>query len=910
VWVVSSIVARLAVVALVVGACGRERISSNPARLGPVAEPRVEWAGCSVVKKGPRCELESDRKLTIWAMGEGANSWKFSADQRAMRPLDSVWLQNGLQVVFVVPPHTRRVLAVGSDGLEVWSLAVEEPSTGTGIAELVKAGKRGDAQAANRLKEMTSSGDPGFRAVAEAGYGRVMLARGALREAEIAMRAALAADRESGRLSDEMKDGSVLIWALAALGQRFSDARAVLGSLVEARDQFPEGTAWYSYSEGMIAREVGDLRRSLASYRASARVSERLRRVVLGNDLAEDLAQILVTLGRSEEAVTILENLPSKDDPCARASLMINRAEARLEAALGGGAMEESRLLAALAEEQAATAECPDPHRRLLSLADSAWHAIATADGPGADRLVGLLRAESDAKDPLAQAWKADVIGRWNMARRRPRAALESFEEQSAIARAAGLQNERLRAEIGAGEALQALGEHSAAVVRLRAAQTLQQRMFESIPLVEGGGFLTSHAEAVRHLVDALVDVKATDEAMWAARLARVSEARYAARSDRLERLSVEDRRQWDLALEHYTRSRRTIEEEAMEDWRVPRQALGRVRAEREARAEEAWQTLDSAYRLLVDGDGTPSRGPSAVTRDQVEIALFPAAKSWVAFTRTREGVESHRFRDDALDSTETASSVLEMLSKELDRARRVIFLPFGRSDHLDWHAVSWRGAPLVARFEVEYGFDLPKAVTKPVPEDRSSRALLVVNPTEDLQEADKEGDLVARALGASWTITRLDRRAGDRTTVLQLLPNVGLFHYSGHAQAAGSSGGGSTALILAGGARVQLGDLLALPRLPAVVVLSACQAAATAPILTESSTSMVGLAQAFLVAGTHSVVAPTRDVADGDARAFVAKLYETIGRSGGDLSLGSAFRQAAMDSVGRTSQSFRLLVE
>lgn len=913
--VVSSIVARLvtvalvALVALVVGACGRGPISSRRTRTGSVAEAWVEWAGCSVVKKGPRCELEPDRKLTIWAKGEEANSWKFAADRRPMRPLDSVWLQDGLQVVFQVPPQTRRVSAVGSDGREVWSLAVEEPSTGTEILGLVRAGKRGDTQAAARLREMASRVDPGVRAVAEAGYGRVLLARGALPEAEIAMRAALAADRESGRLSDEMKDGSVLIWALAVLGQRFSEARAVLESLVAARDQFPEGKAWYSYSEGMLEREVGDLRRSLASYRASARVSERLGRVGLGNDVAEDMAQILVVLGRAGEAVTILEGLPSKDDPCARASLMINRAEARLEATVRSGAMEEARLLTALADEQAATAECPDPHRRLLSLVDSAWHAIATTDGPGADRLVGLLRAESEAKDPLALAWKADAIGRWHLARRRPEAALESFEEQSAIARAAGLQNERLRAEIGAGEALRALGRYRGAVVRLRAAQALQQRMFQSLPLVEGGGFLNRHAEAVRHLVDALVDVKATDEAMWAARSARAFEARYAARSDRIEQLSVEARRQWDLALEHYTRIRRTIEEEAMEDWRVPREALGHVRADREARAEEGWQTLDSAYRLLVDGDGTSSRDPAAVASDEVEIALFPAARSWIAFTRTREGVRSHRFGDDALDSTKTASAVLEMLSTELNRARRLILLPYGRSDDLDWHAVSWRGAPLVARFEVVYGFDLPKADIKPIPEERSSRALLVVNPTEDLQEASKEGDLVARALGASWTITRLDRRAGNRTTVLQLLPDVGLFHYSGHAQAAASGGGGSPALVLAGGARVQLGDLLALPHLPAVVVLSACRAAATASTQTDASTSMVGLAQAFLVAGTHSVVAPTRDVDDGDARAFVARLYETMG-SGGERSMGSAFRQAAMDSVGRTSQSFRLLVE
>jgi tetratricopeptide (TPR) repeat protein len=562
----SSTVVRLAMGALLVGACERERISSDRAPTGPVAEVRVEWAGCAVVKKGPRCELELDRKLTIWAKAEEANSWKFLADQRVMRPVDSVWLQDGLQAVFAVPPHTSRVSALGSDGFEVWSLAVEEPATGTEIAGLVRAGKRGDIHATDSLREMARRGNPGVRALAEAGYGRVMLARGALEEAVVAMRAAVAADRETGRLSDEMKDGSVLIWALAVLGQRFSEAREVLESLVPARDQFPEGKAWYLYSEATIDREVGDLRRSLASYRTAARVSDRLRMVGLSNDLAEDMAQILVILGRSDEAVTILEGLPSKDDPCARASLMINRAEARLEAAVHRGAIEESRLLRALAEEQAATAECPDPHRRLLSLADSAWHAIATADGPGADRLVGLLRADSDAKDPLALAWKADVFGRWHLARRRPKAALESFEEQSVIARAAGLQNERLRAEIGAGEALRALGRQGAAVVRLRAAQALQQRMFESVPLVEGGGFLNSHAEAVRHLVDALVDVKATDEAMWAARLARASEARYAARSDRLEKLSVEARRQWDLALEHFTRIRRTIEEEAMEE--------------------------------------------------------------------------------------------------------------------------------------------------------------------------------------------------------------------------------------------------------------------------------------------------------------------------------------------------------
>jgi hypothetical protein len=706
-----------------------------------------------------------------------------------------------------------------------------------------------------------------------------------------------------------MREGAALIWALAVLQQRFADARALLESLRAARDQFPEGQAWYAYSEGLLSAETDDLRTALGSYRMAARVWERLAMVKLANEAAEDLARILITMGRSEEAVSILEGLPSKEDPCARASLMINRAEALVDAAAHNRMIGETRVAAALAEEQRATSACPDPHRRVIVAVDAARHALAVGDRPRADALVSGLRANPEGNDSLAKAWRDDVLGRWSLARGRAREALMSFDEQGVVARAAGLRDERIHAEVGAGEALLALGRRRDGIARLKTAQSLLERTLEGIPLTEGRGeFLSSHDEGVRHLVDALVDGGAVGEAFTVARIARVMEVSHAAKLDRLRTLSADERRRWDEALERYAHIRRAIEEEAMDDWKLPATALGRTRADREIRTEEAREALDSAYHLLVDRRASGLRLLPSPAPDELQIAFFPGTRDWLVFTRSRMRLRARRFHDDALDSSVTASAILEELSPELAIAPRVLILAFGRADRIDWHAVGWRGAPLVATHEVKFGLDLPGTPEEGRTSAIATSALVVANPTGDLRTAAAEGDWVTRSLGSGWRVTQLDGLAATRDALLRSLPEVGLFHYAGHVEMAGPSGS-SSALILAGGQRVLFGDLLALQRLPSVVVLSACGAAATGPSNAGvAPTSMMGLAQAFLAAGARAVIAPTREVADVEAQAFMASLYRAL-TSRGLATLTDAFRRSAIEAVGKSSQSFRLVV-
>jgi CHAT domain-containing protein len=74
-------------------------------------------------------------------------------------------------------------------------------------------------------------------------------------------------------------------------------------------------------------------------------------------------------------------------------------------------------------------------------------------------------------------------------------------------------------------------------------------------------------------------------------------------------------------------------------------------------------------------------------------------------------------------------------------------------------------------------------------------------------------------------------------------------------------------------------------------------------------SAPAMSLAQAFLAAGARAVVAPTRDVADADAQSFMATFYKNLAVHGLSA-LRQAFRSAALEAVGRSSQSFRLIVQ
>ena len=278
----------------------------------------------------------------------------------------------------------------------------------------------------------------------------------------------------------------------------------------------------------------------------------------------------------------------------------------------------------------------------------------------------------------------------------------------------------------------------------------------------------------------------------------------------------------------------------------------------------------------------------------EVVLTWFPAATGLLAFAATPAStrvVPLPNARPEGL---------LAPFEAELAAAKRVRALPYGPVRGLDVHALPFRGAPLIAHAAVVYGLDLP-----PVNKSFANRrALLVADPRGDLRGARVEADAVEARL-KGWTLTRLDGEAATGAAVRAALTTADLFHYAGHGRFAGAMGWDS-ALPLAADARLGVDDILALPHVPAQVVLSGCETARQAA---DAPLEAVGLAQAFMVAGAESAIAATRPVDDTLARDLAADLYLHAGAESAEDALRRAQTALTRDPPVRDWAAFRVLV-
>jgi tetratricopeptide (TPR) repeat protein len=842
----------------------------------------VEWAGCAGIRKGPVCEMGRERKLTIWIGGAGRARWPVVTDRGPVPAKAEADIDGGSRLTVDVPAGARRVEIRDAEGRAQWSLSLGEAKVHDEIERLVAVGRTGKYEDALRgLEALRPRARPDERGPTDAAIGRMALALGKVDRAEPAFRSSIAAAKADGRINDVMKDSLALLWAFVHLQQRYAEARALLEEMTPIGEGYPEGRVWLDYHAGLLASDTADVRTALQKYRAAERGARRLGWDSMAEEATMEVARLLARIGRAEEAVALLKPLPTAADACARATRALNLVWALMERAAQRESHEDvSEEASAIAATQAATRECPDPHRRLLATVYAAEHALKIQDDAEAGRLVQELETAAPERDILRASRRAEVLGRWFLRQRKPAAALGAFDRELPAARAGGLVEEAFRGEVGAGRALLALGRRAEAVSRLRMAQKELGSMLRGIPLGEGrGSFLGGHDDGVRYLVEALVDVGALREALRAARWARAAELAHTARLDRLAHLAPDARRGWDEALGRYQRIRGEIEREAENDWTFPRSEIARRRSERQTRAEQARTALDDAYRLLIEGGGPRDVRLSDPAPGEVFLSFFPAPRGWFVFAATPSGVSSRRIEEVAFSSPTEAASVLALFGRQLADARRVRLFPYGAADRVDWQAASWRGRPLISSMQVEYGLDVgtesnPDQVAKSAP-----MALVVSDPSGDLPAARPEAVNVVGALRGlkEWKVTHLDGSMATRASMLAALPQARLFHYAGHAQQSGSQGL-SSALLLNGGSRVELGDLLAAPSLPALVFLSACEAAGTGTI--ERQPSLMGLAQAFIAAGSRVAIAPTRPIRDEDARVFVAAFYAAFVRS------------------------------
>jgi len=862
---------------LVVVGCRRNAAERADAAPLPVLE--AEFAGCAAVLEGPVCELPLDHKLRILVPSPSASP-VFSTNVGALAPTSV----RG-RLVFLLVPEGATELRVDADGKR-FVLAIAKAPAYPWILE-ARALRAKDPEAA-RIKAMAALGsaDPNEKALALGLIARIELSKGQVDEAIAKLGEAI--DLARARVSDRADDTFALAFALSQRRGRYAEARQVLDRIAPFLGDYPEGRARLPYYRAEVMLQEGDLRGGLAGLSEAQRLAAALGMVKLERGARGYLATTQQDLGDVDAGIATLRALDeelTKDPeatPCERAANLLNlaltldrRRETRRDL---GEPLGEDEISAPAARAKALFPDaCKEPYMHAVAAMVSAEAALTR----GAPAEAAALAAEAAAKMTTPRSSdRLDAIhldARIASARGDFALARDKHSLAHALAEAGHQVDMSWRALVGRGDALEALGDRAAALADYRRAEALVTDVALKIPLGDLRGAYATRSEAsARRLISALLRDGHPDEAFAAARRARARLLVVASRGMAVDALDPKARASWDAAVARFRKERSALDQSAENDWKLAANALDAARAERAAKVVALRAALDEAMAVL-----------GAFARDDAPLAQPTEGEVWLAFGRAREGLvrfvaTSHVVRASALTGELDLSSIAD-----LETAKRVVVLAYGALRAVDVHALPFHGAPLIERVPVVYALDVARAHAP----QASSGVGLVGDPTEDLPSSRMEVKSIAALYPGSRVLIGTE---ANSPKVLELLGSVETFHLAGHGVFAGL-GGNESRFPLSGGTELGLLDILAASRVPRRVILSACESARAS---LDSLAENLGLAHAFVLAGSEGVVAPTRKVDDALAMELARALHDSLltgtdAGAAGRIDLGQALQAA-----------------
>jgi cellulose synthase operon protein C len=891
---------------------GEGRPSARPTR----KLPGVRFFGCDEVRQDGSCEMRPGESaaLTIWVPDPpGATTTLHLADLLA-RPA-SVAVLGGRRFVQKIErlPVVLRVRQTRPDGgAAEWTLnivAAAEIPAAMKESEVLRAGGEFDRSKA-LLVPLRAAGDVTTRAAALGGLARIAVAEGRFDDATRLFRQSILLRRESGAVASEILDRGALAYVAINLGD-YAGVRAALAPIAELAHLYPTLAVLAGYYEGLAARGTSDHRRAVRILQAVLDEAERLDASPYWANTAEMLVATLGALGRTTDARALLAKVRERipEGPiCARADALDLAGRLTAELREGGDDAGTARRLVDEAAEIYRT-RCQKPRRRAYNLALLGMLAVDDGDLARAGSLLAASRAAHASPGVPLHLIQLELAAAVASLGKRFGEAELAFRRLELTARLHDDRGTEWRGLVGRAAAFAAAGRLEDARAACSRAEDVLDRLHLQAPL--GGGresFLRHHEESASRLVDLLLRLGRVDDAVQAARRSRARALSSLAWPLRLDGATDEVRLRWYAALSAYNRDRAEERGQDPEAWGLSLEKLERQAARRQEAGARARRLLDEELARL----GLPEAGERAarpVAKGDLILSFHPAGAGWVGFAEEQGRVTARRIGavDAGAPPERLGGDLLGPYARQLERAERLHLAPFGALNAVEFHALPWRGRPLVATLPVAYRVD----ATRDLPDRVPRREALVVAPIGRLRTARPEASIAEDALVArGWTVRRLDDAAAiPRALASALAARPGWFHYSGHAEYAGIDGweshlGGPASPLLT------VGDIVALSDAPDGVVLAGCETAATPAA--DAGPVGLGLAQAFVLAGARWVAATTRPVRDAEAHAVIREFYARLAEQDG-AGAAAALRSAQLAVMEREPEadwaSFRVLV-
>lgn len=844
---------------------------------------QVKVAGCETWSGDSACVVGTV-PLWVWVSGNENFALELDGAQQILQPTPTP----AGQLYELQVPSTARELRLVAARRPVFELKLAPSLRPAWYWEVVNLANGGARPAAEELVSRQAESQAAWKLFFQARFAHRRGERGeAARLAKQGAELWIAADLPGYAINDFAFASRMLIDE-----SRYAKSRQSL----DAAGRVLESTAGWSaepvrlhflveHQRAALAHLTGDVRTSLASLDALNLLREGK---LLTNEESSDFGQlraiVLVQLGRFAEAAEMLDGLRSLGlEPADTADLDLNRGWTAVLARRAGQDDKDPRpFLEEAWSYYSHSGLGGQKFNAQINLAAAAVLEGRLEEAETHLRLAFPFRKAAKASERFVFD---ELQARLLLLRGQPQAALERFNELDIEANLRHLPGASWQAQIGKAEAMAALGQRAAAAEAYERAARIESHELLFIPLDKGREtFLAQRERTIRQHLDLLLADGQRQEAFDLVRRRRSQSLAMLRRDERLASLDPAQREDWDRAAENYRRRQAELERNADESADLP---FGENRRSRSAvQSAELSAILDESLAKLGRRDLPFERRPARP--GELVLAFFPRASSWLVFVqddRGHIGLEEQEVPPGG-DLESVAAELLARVAPQIHASEKLRILPWG---DLDFHALPFEGRPLLATKTVVYGVDAGGGAEDETPGEL--RAVLVGDPGSNLASSGKEIDFARKILAGQSGIEVEEPLIGKdqalAPAVRAALERADYFHFAGHGEF--SHEGSQSRLSLRGG-DLKAGDVFTFKKVPALVLLSSCSVGRSAR---ASGVEGLGLAYAFILAGSRQVVAATREVNDKDTAALIEAFYENLFERPGRIDLATALHRA-----------------
>lgn len=851
---------------------------------------KFEWAGCREILVGSICEVDRDAEITLWVEAPATSTVSVWVDGR---PAATDWVSvgGGLRGK-AASLFGARTLAVRVDDarrsvVDVRRMRLSSRAPHPALVEVERL-MRTSTAAAHRLLDTVEVTDLRLQSEVETLRGKIAFRAKRYPQAiDHRLRAAGLAEAAAMR-SKPFRDLEPAAFMALLFTADAIRTREVIDRMM-ALPQTHEGRVLTLYCRANLMHMTGDLRAADLLYTETEAAARRIGDAEMAVYAASTRANIHTIAGHHSAALAILEGLEGDVGPCEQALIEGARAWAGLMA-LEVGAPVRFEPAVSAQRSIALFTECGNPFEipNLLSM-----RAIAELQRGAPSAAREFIQRAYDAQDEVpfeVDVWLRSTSAEADMMQGHFEAALRTLVELQALGARRDRPAIQWRAVVGRARALAGLGNVQAALDAYAEGEGFLDAQGRQAVFPSSLALLThpQRRAAEQYALLLLQEARVRDAVDV---LYRQSRRRVlgVARAARVRALPAARKRAWNQAALAYATLRTESDALGTASARQPpsqRLETDRRLAETQRRIRKA---LEAAFDVLGPDPPMTTSMPSP-GRDEVVLGYEGLIDGWIGFAMNAEGTVV------APVDPNDAKSMLAPFVAQI-RAAKKIRVVAGRAE-VDVHALEFDGRPLGHGRQVVYTLNTPALMSAPGP---VNAALVVADTDGTLSGARDEGRGVWAKLNSWGVDTRL--LLGPRVWRSELLAStaVDLLHWAGHSRTLRVTTDGLGAAVLPLGPTTSLSaaDVLALPDVPARVVLAGCE---TGPM----DAIYLGVAQAFILAGAREVVATSRPVRDVDAQRIGQLLYVEP-----EVSLAESLRRAQVAAASEVEDwaAFRVLV-